>query len=511
MDKEEKEENSLSTQSSPKKVSNKSIISLLILGATGDGKSQLGNFILNNPKAFKVSDDIYSETKETRGDFGINGAENLFVIDTPGINDTEGKDKEYLEQMAEYVKKHNSLHSIIIVLNFEVDRLAIYLQDMLTIFIKMFPIPNFWDHVSFVFTHYYSAMQKKNEAKKDLKIEKFSEMIIDLMNNLKKIVKDIEIPQKNNLRFYFVDTEMENIEDKDEHSIEEINRLIGWAASLETFETDKVEKVDNKVIDTKYETRKRKTNSKWNKNIEIIYYIEEKRKVDTLYCGKISYNPWEEIKKYSEEVIHEPKVIKTDTKWIMDKTSIIIANNEKIIINYFYKIIKIYNNDTTKESLWIFSHTEKSELTHPKSIIKAETEYKTTNDSWTNNSDTLVIHYTYMWSRLKKTYNDNSVEYSDWTMINTIKKEEKKSPKIIDIKYETKVTKNSEPIMSKDSKEVLDFWLIIPFYKNIESSKTIGEKITETTYERKVTYFSDGTINYGDWLYKSEKTFNRYF
>ena len=331
------------------------------------------------------------------------------------------------------------------------------------------------------------------------------------MNNLKKIVKDIIIPKRNNLRFYFVDTEMENIEDKDEHSIEEINRLIGWAASLETFETDKVEKVDNKVIDTKYETRKRKTNSKWNKNIEIIYYIEEKRKVDTLYCGKISYNPWEEIKKYSEEVIHEPKVIKTDTKWIMDKTSIIIANNEKIIINYFYKIIKIYNNDTTKESLWIFSHTEKSELTHPKSIIKAETEYKTTNDSWTNNSDTLVIHYTYMWSRLKKTYNDNSIEYSDWTMINTIKKEEKKSPKIIDTKYETKVTKNSEPIMSKDYKEVLDFWLIIPFYKNIESSKTIGEKITETTYERKVTYFSDGTINYGDWLYKSEKTFNRYF
>ena len=115
-----------------------------------------------------------------------------------------------------------------------------------------------------------------------------------------------------------------------------------------------------------------------------------------------------------------------------------LYTNQKIIINYFYKIIKIYNNDTTKESLWIFSHTEKSELTHPKSIIKAETEYKTTNDSWTNNSDTLVIHYTYMWSRLKKTYNDNSVEYSDWTMINTIKKEEKKSPKIIDTKYETK-------------------------------------------------------------------------
>ena len=505
------EENSLSTQSSPKKEYNKKIISFLLLGATGDGKSQLGNFILNNPKAFKVSDDIYSETKETKGDYGIKGAENLFVIDTPGINDTEGKDKEYLKQMADYVKKHNSLHSIIIVLNFEVDRLAIYLQDMLKIFIKMFPIPNFWEHVSFVFTHYYSAMQNKNEAKKNLKIEKFSEMIINLMNNLKKIVKDIEIPKKNNLRFYFVDTEMENIDEKDENSIEEINRLIGWAASLETFETDKVEKVDNKVIHTRYETRKRKTNSKWNKNIEIINYIEEKRKVDILYCGKLSYNPWEEVKKFSEEVVHEPKVIKSDTKWIMDKTSIFNLNIEKIIINYFYKIIKVYNNDTTNDSLWIFSHTEKYELKHPKSIIKAETEYKNTNDSWTNNSGTLVIHYIYMWSRLKKTYNDNSVEYSDWAMINTIKKEEKKSPKIIETKYETKVIKHSEPIISKDSKEVLDFWFIIPVYKNIKSDKNIGEKITETTYERKVTYFSDGTVNYGDWLYKSEKKYNKYY
>lgn len=42
-------------------------------------------------------------------------------------------------------------------------------------------------------------------------------------------------------------------------------------------------------------------------------------------------------------------------------------------------------------------------------------------------------------------------------------------------------------------------------------NKIKGEKITETTYERKVTYFSDGTINYGDWVYKSEKTSNKYY
>ena len=119
------------------KYSKSNEITILLLGATGDGKSQLGNFILNNPTAFKVSDDIYSETKETRGEYGINGAEDLFVIDTPGLQDTNEKDKEILNQMASYVKSHQILHAIIIVLNFEVDRLSSYIQDMLKRKIKL--------------------------------------------------------------------------------------------------------------------------------------------------------------------------------------------------------------------------------------------------------------------------------------------------------------------------------------------------------------------------------------
>ena len=191
-------------------------ISFLILGATGDGKSQLGNFILNNPEAFKVSDDINSETKETIGKYGINGAENLFVIDTPGLQDTEEKDKQILEQMANYVKNHGSLHAIIIVLNFTVDRLSGYIQDMLKVFINMFPIPNFWEHTCFVFTHYYAEMIEKNEPKKQNKIEKLSELIINMIQNFKDIKNDVQIPDKSNLRFYFVDTDMENEEGKDQ-------------------------------------------------------------------------------------------------------------------------------------------------------------------------------------------------------------------------------------------------------------------------------------------------------
>ena len=58
---------------------------LVILGDTGDGKSSLGNYILNLKDRFRVSDDPDSETKETLGYSGSNVAEDIFVIDTPGL------------------------------------------------------------------------------------------------------------------------------------------------------------------------------------------------------------------------------------------------------------------------------------------------------------------------------------------------------------------------------------------------------------------------------------------
>ena len=46
------------------------------------------------------------------------------------------------------------------------------------------------------------------------------------MQNFRNIIEDIQIPKKSDLRFYFVDTEMEEIDEKDINSVEEINRLL---------------------------------------------------------------------------------------------------------------------------------------------------------------------------------------------------------------------------------------------------------------------------------------------
>ena len=475
-------------------------VSLLLLGATGDGKSQLGNFILNNPKGFKVSDDIKSETKETRGEYGINGAEDIFVIDTPGLQDTEEEDKKILEQMADYVRNHKSLNAIIIVLNFQTDRLSNYIQDMLKIFINMFPIPNFWDHVSFVFTHYYDEMIKINEKKKPNKIEKFTKLIIELMESFQKIIKDITIPNESNFRFYFVDTEMENLEDKNTNSIDEINRLVGWASSLETFETDKIEKVDNKVISVRYEYDTKKTGSTMKKNIETVYYVKIKRKIEKLYSGKESFNPWEEVDKFTKEIYHEPELVRTDTKWKKEKKSNFICNIEYKTIKHFYKIIIVYNDDYVAESDWIYSHEENEKIVHPKKLFKTETEYKRTYDEKINDEKTLIYYYTFIWSRIKKYFDDFSIEYTDWIKIDTITKIEKRPPYVVKTETETKIETKNELIIDRYSDEELDYY------------DKIVEKIeTKNKYNRKVTYYSDGTIKYGDWICVSTDIYKQYY
>ena len=139
---------------------------LVILGATGDGKSSLGNFILNKKDLFTVSDDPESETKETIGHNGIDGAEEVFVIDTPGLQDTKSSDKKHIVNMVNYVKKQKDIQAIIVVFNFNQDRFAPYLKTMIKIFNDIFVTEDFWYHVGFVFTKYFQDMRKKFEKKK---------------------------------------------------------------------------------------------------------------------------------------------------------------------------------------------------------------------------------------------------------------------------------------------------------------------------------------------------------
>ena len=120
-----------------KRINQNKRVTILIFWETGNGKSSLGNTLLGLD-AFKVSNDTKSETKETFGRKGIGENENLFVIDTPGLQDYYGADKQHMIQLVQYVKDHKELNAILVVFNYHQVRFPYNIQTMLKLFCIIF-------------------------------------------------------------------------------------------------------------------------------------------------------------------------------------------------------------------------------------------------------------------------------------------------------------------------------------------------------------------------------------
>ena len=141
-------------------------INILLLGETGVGKSSLGNQILEEPNVFSISDRPESETKKTLGHMGKNN-KNIFVIDTPGFQDSEGKDKEHLTQMINYIKAQNLLQAILLVFNYCENKESNILnksnKTILEIIKNIFNNIDIGGHIGIFFTHYYPNETDEDE------------------------------------------------------------------------------------------------------------------------------------------------------------------------------------------------------------------------------------------------------------------------------------------------------------------------------------------------------------
>ena len=121
------------------------------------------------------------QQKKNIGHNGLDGAEEVSVIDTPGLQDTKSSDKKHIVNMVNYVKKQKDIQAIIVVFNFNQDRFAPYLKKIIKIFNDIFVAEDFWYNVGFVFTKYFQDMWKKFEKKKDKKIHNYIGQIKELV------------------------------------------------------------------------------------------------------------------------------------------------------------------------------------------------------------------------------------------------------------------------------------------------------------------------------------------
>lgn len=241
------------------------IIKMLLLGKAGVGKSTFWNFFLKyGREVFKKSGLGKSCTKEIQSMIGNEGtiSSDFLIIDSPGIFDSEKTNEEIIKKIIIKLKQNfaEGLNCILMFFNGSDPRFDEYVEKQIQIYLKIFPIKDFWAHVSLIFTKCYEYIpQQVFDKMKDERINGFVSVFKEKINSLtenfnqnsmmeynnltdeekKKIAKPEIISLPLELKSFFVDT-ADVIEPYTyERTNEEINNLIDWAKLCPRLSLDK--------------------------------------------------------------------------------------------------------------------------------------------------------------------------------------------------------------------------------------------------------------------------------
>ena len=269
---------------------------ILLIGETGTGKSSLGNFILGED-VFIVSSDPNSCTNKI---VGRNSKidKNIFVIDTPGYNDTKGSDRKNFKDVLEYFCKKKKLELVLLTLNYQSARFPFSCQNFIKFLCNAFP-KNFCYHFGIVFTHFDLDYQTKINKKKNE-----DPRTTATKNFVHEIMKLISEETKENLFLappvFFLDSLI-----KDNNSKMELNRLICFTKNLSSINI--FQKKDFFIKEEYPETENRDSTYETDDEIvTVVKHYERKRQI--FYDGSTNYTDWvyknsNEYRKQKERVI----------------------------------------------------------------------------------------------------------------------------------------------------------------------------------------------------------------
>ena len=269
--------------------------SILLFGETGVGKSSLGNLLLNDSNAFSISDKPESETKVTFGKYNQN--KDIFIIDTPGIQDSEGKDKEHLDQMIDYIKSLRDLKVILIVFNYceneEKSELSKSNKTNLEIIKNIFKDVDIGKHIGIFFTHFYKSEtdEKTKKEKENFKKQEINKIINSSENDFPCFYGNI----------------IQGKEPKMETKVE-ILRIIKWAKSLKP--------IDAKQANEKATEKEKKIEKDVQHKVEmegdyiIEYDLVKTREIIVYFDNSIKEGTWSQPEKTNEKKRLNEELIK---------------------------------------------------------------------------------------------------------------------------------------------------------------------------------------------------------
>ena len=221
------------------------ISSIIVLGETGTGKSSFCNNLCLNKKC-QIGEGLNSETEKVNGINCEGIYSDIFIIDTPGLNDSNGpeQDERNIELMNDFIKKNPRIKGIIILLKFTDNRLTGSVKKSLKIFCNMFPMNNFWNHVIIVLSHFYANNNEEKQKRKTELIKHYKQEFITIMNQSKIEHPNFILPSSINI--YFCELKNPNEETKTE-----ISKAIEYLRSKEQMFKKIEERIENpKIINT---------------------------------------------------------------------------------------------------------------------------------------------------------------------------------------------------------------------------------------------------------------------
>jgi len=322
------------------------ITKILLLGKTGVGKSTFANFILKyDHDIFEKSGSGNSCTKEIQSMIGNQGtiSSDILIIDSPGIFDSEKTNEEIIKNIIIKLKQNfaDGLNCILMLFNGTDPRFDEYVEKQIQLYLKIFPVKNFWSHVSLVFTKCYEYFPQqifdkmKEERingfvsifkeKVNIITEKFNQNSLIEYNNLsdeeKNVISRPEIISTClEIKSFFVDTADVIAPYTYQRTNTEINKLIQWAKVCQRLSLDKTSpdidvnfKKSVLLKDDFIKKEIKKIENEPNKNITIKFYFKQYKKT-TFRDEEITITDKDWYKKEEFIDVDHPKEIDENTQ-----------------------------------------------------------------------------------------------------------------------------------------------------------------------------------------------------
>ena len=205
--------------------------SVVLIGLTGSGKSSLGNAILNlnGEDKFPEGDGADSVTSRASLKHGKWDDREFVVVDTPGLNDVNGLDATYVQQITSFLETElrSGINAILIVINGQDNRFTESLKKLIMVYQNMHnKSKEFWNHLGLVFTRCYANNDSFNKTQRKISFQQklyaiFNETFRNSSSSLPAIPS------------FFVDSK----DTRNRDNVEELRSIFEWVTSHNNLST----------------------------------------------------------------------------------------------------------------------------------------------------------------------------------------------------------------------------------------------------------------------------------